>query len=547
MFAAKFIKTITKKLRICLSVQQSLSMALDHRRRQGSEESGFSGLLKAQSKWVYLGIIFGLTALITVATVVSKREKPIEAQLTHTLFTFSRDPDHGGLIPRISGKISNADTSTRHAPSSVLDAFDRLFKNPTKGDLVQKLNQTLVDVEQEIKSVEGGNERLMNISSQLEENRFDASEVKKLEAEMKDISQMERQKLKKLQLLLTQQDQQIRAFFMHHHRNRSAVSGRKDQNAQSSPSSRTSSGRPDLIYKPMQKRSQSKRLPTAQPSSMPTNSPTTAFKAVPLTMEDIAFAVIGDRNKLYTWQLVAPNVHIISTDKKQPFNFVVALRILKLEHPNVKWYVVSDDDVFFFVGNLLKQLEKLDPRQPFLIGSFNCRGTDFVGQNERHLKRTNYKGWVHGGPGIVFSKELLRRMDLDCCIKYYSDPVHWPWHADDVVATTCAMDYWPTGRITHFPGFFSSPPGSRGNDHRCECPSRRKLCTYWRRDVEAHPELQVSYHHVNTYHTADLFVGELDRLKQQGFAGMLPYKQALLRLNNNRRKMVEPRNLRCPT
>ena len=514
-----------------------------------------------------LGIAFACFAVVTIGTALANRGGSRTNGLKRAYITFERDNKLQGGSALWVGKIHKHPPGAKGSPKgasagvpigdsgTVLDG--RSSNSTGNGDLTHKgephsngiglgssAKATASRIEHEMEWLQEENKVMLNLSLQLEQNKFDASEAKKIESQMKSVSEKEREKLKQLQELLTLQDKQIREFFSHPGHTNISTDGVPQGTDSAGASALPPSSRPTVATsRPTSSPSQS----TAQPTSKPTLPPTVSFVPEALGLDDIAFAVIGDRNMLYTWQLIPPKLHIIKTSTKQPYNFLVALRMLKIEHPNTKWYVVVDDDVFFFVGNLLKQLENLDSRRPHLIGSHNCQGPSFTGQHKKRVRASGYKGWVHGGPGVVYSQGLAKRMDVDCCLAFYSNSNNWPWRGvDDVVATACAMDYWPNGFITNFPGFFPQPPGSRSNDHRCECRIRPPRCTYRRKEVLARPELQVSYHHVNSQHSMNLFVGEVERLEKQGFKDVLVNnKTALLRLNKNRRVMQQPKNVQC--
>ncbi|KAM0834935.1 hypothetical protein ACQ4PT_063267 [Festuca glaucescens] len=84
----------------------------------------------------------------------------------------------------------------------------------------------------------------------------------------------------------------------------------------------------------------------------------------------------------------------------------------RLGLPNVRWFVMGDDDTVFFPDNLLAVLNKFDHRQPYYIGSLS----------ESHLQNIYFSyGMAYGGGGFAISRplaEALARIQ-DGCIRRY--------------------------------------------------------------------------------------------------------------------------------
>ncbi|KAG2568226.1 uncharacterized protein LOC120683362 [Panicum virgatum] len=84
----------------------------------------------------------------------------------------------------------------------------------------------------------------------------------------------------------------------------------------------------------------------------------------------------------------------------------------RLGLPEVRWFVMGDDDTIFFPDNLLTVLNKFDHSQPYYIGSLS----------ESHLQNIYFSyGMAYGGGGFAISRplaEALARMQ-DGCIRRY--------------------------------------------------------------------------------------------------------------------------------
>ncbi|XP_062184974.1 uncharacterized protein LOC133888663 [Phragmites australis] len=84
----------------------------------------------------------------------------------------------------------------------------------------------------------------------------------------------------------------------------------------------------------------------------------------------------------------------------------------RLGLPDVRWFVMGDDDTVFFPDNLLTVLNKFDHRQPYYIGSLS----------ESHLQNIYFSyGMAYGGGGFAISRplaEALARMQDGCLRRY---------------------------------------------------------------------------------------------------------------------------------
>jgi len=86
--------------------------------------------------------------------------------------------------------------------------------------------------------------------------------------------------------------------------------------------------------------------------------------------------------------------------------------MLRLDLPNVDWFVVGDDDTLFFADNLVHVLSKYDHTQMYYIGS----------NSESHLQNILFSyTMAFGGGGFAISFPLakaLAKMQDDCLSRY---------------------------------------------------------------------------------------------------------------------------------
>ncbi|XP_072955498.1 uncharacterized protein [Typha angustifolia] len=84
----------------------------------------------------------------------------------------------------------------------------------------------------------------------------------------------------------------------------------------------------------------------------------------------------------------------------------------RLGLPNVRWFVMGDDDTVFISDNLVKVLSKFDHRQPYYIGSLS----------ESHLQNIYFSyGMAFGGGGFAISYPLAAALAKvqDGCLRRY--------------------------------------------------------------------------------------------------------------------------------
>ena len=86
----------------------------------------------------------------------------------------------------------------------------------------------------------------------------------------------------------------------------------------------------------------------------------------------------------------------------------VVSEMVRMELPDVDWFVVGDDDTLFFADNLVQVLSKYDPKLMYYIGS----------NSESHLQNILFSyGMAFGGGGFALSYPLakaLAKIQDDC-------------------------------------------------------------------------------------------------------------------------------------
>ncbi|XP_066327479.1 uncharacterized protein [Miscanthus floridulus] len=111
----------------------------------------------------------------------------------------------------------------------------------------------------------------------------------------------------------------------------------------------------------------------------------------------------------------------------------------RLGLPDVRWFVMGDDDTVFLPDNLLAVLSRLDHRQPYYIGS----------PSESHLQNIYFSyGMAFGGGGFAISQPLAARLERmqDACIRRYPSL----YGSDDRIQACMAELGVP---LTRHPGF----------------------------------------------------------------------------------------------
>lgn len=103
-----------------------------------------------------------------------------------------------------------------------------------------------------------------------------------------------------------------------------------------------------------------------------------------------------------------------SSSKSAPRIARIVLESFRLELPNVRWFVMGDDDTVFFTQNLVTVLAKYDHSQMWYIG----RNSESVEQDVMH----SY-GMAFGGGGFAISYPLAAELAhmLDGCLDRYSN------------------------------------------------------------------------------------------------------------------------------
>lgn len=102
-----------------------------------------------------------------------------------------------------------------------------------------------------------------------------------------------------------------------------------------------------------------------------------------------------------------------SSSKSAPRIARIVLESFRLELPDVRWFVMGDDDTVFFTQNLATVLAKYDHRQMWYIGG----NSESVEQDLMH----GY-GMAFGGGGFAISYPLAAELAdiLDGCLDRYS-------------------------------------------------------------------------------------------------------------------------------
>ncbi|GAB4831836.1 hypothetical protein Ancab_005850 [Ancistrocladus abbreviatus] len=96
--------------------------------------------------------------------------------------------------------------------------------------------------------------------------------------------------------------------------------------------------------------------------------------------------------------------------------------------PNVRWFVMGDDDTVFFVHNLVRVLSRYDHRQMYYVGG----PSESVEQDVRHSYNTAFGG---GGYAISYPLACELAKILDGCIERYHD-----FHGSDEKISACVAE-----------------------------------------------------------------------------------------------------------
>jgi hypothetical protein len=104
------------------------------------------------------------------------------------------------------------------------------------------------------------------------------------------------------------------------------------------------------------------------------------------------------------------------------------------------WFMKADTDSFVNRRQLMRQLSRLDSSEALYVGTrlnFDSRGFNYS-QPSMRIK------FNLGGPGYIFSRGLMERLDLDACFQNMAlDPI-WLIH-DDVGTGYCATRFLKDG------------------------------------------------------------------------------------------------------
>ncbi|KAG0591308.1 hypothetical protein KC19_1G165400 [Ceratodon purpureus] len=130
-----------------------------------------------------------------------------------------------------------------------------------------------------------------------------------------------------------------------------------------------------------------------------------------------------DREVNGTWEKDVPPFKVSEDISNYPFNLRkrTATRIarivsetFRLGLPDVDWFVMGDDDTFFFPENLVKVLSKYDSRKMYYIGS----------NSETHTQNVLFSfNMAFGGGGFAISYPLAAELAhmQDACLARYPD------------------------------------------------------------------------------------------------------------------------------
>ncbi|XP_076920981.1 uncharacterized protein LOC143582258 [Bidens hawaiensis] len=137
----------------------------------------------------------------------------------------------------------------------------------------------------------------------------------------------------------------------------------------------------------------------------------------------------------FVWLDKEPDTKLFSHPNSLPFKVTesvgpnpavriarIVLESFNLGLPNVRWFVMGDDDTVFFADNLVSVLSKYDHRNMYYIGG----NSESVGQDVKHSYGTAFGG---GGFAVSYplAAELVRIMDA--CLDRY----RWFYGSDERV------------------------------------------------------------------------------------------------------------------
>jgi hypothetical protein len=130
--------------------------------------------------------------------------------------------------------------------------------------------------------------------------------------------------------------------------------------------------------------------------------------------------------------------------------FLPAIHHLWRANPGVRWYLVGDDDTYFYIRNIMRRLSKVNSSAMAVVSFFWCsweQVTEFMEPlSDCHL-------FAQGGAGVVFSKTMMDRLapHLPNCSEKYNDAEH----AASMRVAVCVERLWGYENWTK--GAFAKP------------------------------------------------------------------------------------------
>jgi len=143
-------------------------------------------------------------------------------------------------------------------------------------------------------------------------------------------------------------------------------------------------------------------------------------------LNDIAIGLISGREELWTsvyWAMLshAPRAMIIQAPGKCDCSFVAGLGALRRQEPNASWYYIGDEDVFIDFDRLVELVASHDHSVGTVIAALGSHQVYEKVCGERspilEARRAGQPGkqdlTFYGGTGILISRALVQRMNLD--------------------------------------------------------------------------------------------------------------------------------------
>lgn len=120
--------------------------------------------------------------------------------------------------------------------------------------------------------------------------------------------------------------------------------------------------------------------------------------------------------------------HVIGSQWTNPWylaqpRFLPALEHLWRSNPNVRWYVVGDDDTYLYPKNILRRLGKHNSSEPEVVSFFWCTWNTITDYME---PQRDCHPFAQGGSGVLFSKTIMDLVGphLIECNEKYNDAEH---------------------------------------------------------------------------------------------------------------------------